>query len=296
MLQQLERDAVVIAATVEQWLEPLSDAAFAVRDNGAPGMPAEPPSESSPRYKRKKAKQRSSDDEDEIPEELSEIAHLPLIQDQFQTRHIYSNDLAAIAEVKQTASERCLALQSLCLRHSNDLPFLKEFVDGYATTLRSVDQDHGMYRLHLEASNIEHVLLSARNFALNVDQPLDAELVMALQSLLVAHVGLISFFPSVIHLTEQMNRYRVQSLTIESLQTRSHSVSADLASQLSKVNREINKYDRLEQRLSVSAVGFASLLDTVVSGVLLALFRTCISVARLFLKAAKHLFRGLPEL
>jgi hypothetical protein len=291
MLQQLERDSLVIAATVEQWLEPISNAAFAINANTTPSEPAEQPlSKGSARHKQENAKQRASGEDDKLQKKLSELSHLPQVGDRFTYQHLYG-DLGAIAEVKRTTFERCLTLQNLCIRHSNDHPLLKKIVDQYATTLRSVDENRGLYRLHLEAKNIEYALYSdgVGSFDPDGDQPLDAELVMALQSLLTAHVGLISFFPGIIHLTEELNRYRAQSLAIDSLQTQSRSlVSSGLADQLLESEREFKKYNRLGQRLSFSAVGVTSISNTVVLAVLIGLFRICINVARLFLKAAKH--------
>jgi hypothetical protein len=192
-------------------------------------------------------------------------------------------------------------LQDLCVARSNELPFLKTIVDRYAETLESIDRDHGAYKLHLNALSMEYLLRSQETnlVGLDDDRPFDSSLIIAMRSLMTAHAGLISFFPDVKHFTEELNKYRAQSLALDSLQFRLHHVSNELLSSevLSSearallVGRRIYKESlRLDEFTKRHRVARHSKRYAITSAWFVSLARIFLSISRFFSMVAQRLF------
>ena len=300
MLEQLEQDSLVISKTVEQWLEPVSGAGLVALDESE----LEAMSDSSIEKLRGNKIFRSKLSEEEVDIESAPIAaHLPQIsRNSLDTAFEGPTDRGAIAELKSMTFERCMALQSICVRHSNEQPALKDIVDQYAKTLREVDQERGMYRLHLDAQRMEYVLRSqgARIFTPEASQPFDAELAHALHSLLTAHVGFISFFPNVLHLSQELNRYSAQAAAFDYLRSsfRGTDESNFLSTQneLLSLSRELSKYKVLRETARTSRLAAISFSTISFSMLTTELIRVCLGLARAFLRTAKYLFSSLSRL
>jgi len=293
MLKDLEQDAQIIAETVDAWLKPISDAASSAV--GFPGQRRRGKRGSTNRPKKEKFEEL---DDEKIPIAAQTVSENPEFADQIF--YWNSDSRSAVSEVKQVAFEHCLTLQHLCVAHSHEMPFLKAIVDRYAETLKSVDRDQGAYKLHLNALNMEFLFRSQETYLVGPDndRSFDPSLIIAMRSLMTAHAGLISFFPGVRRFTEELNKYRAQSLALDSLQFRLHDflssdvlssdvISEEIRAKLvgERILYESLKLDEFRKRRVPRAKWYA-----VTSTWFVSLARLFLSISRFFSMVAQRLF------
>jgi hypothetical protein len=127
-----------------------------------------------------------------------------------------------ITERKAAVLERCAELQSKCGRRENEQPELKQLVDRYAATLKALRKDRGAYRLLLAGLEIETLVKSKIESMVDAERniPLDADLLFAIRSLLVAHAGLVVLFPDIKNTADELDRYRQFSESVDALRDR----------------------------------------------------------------------------
>lgn len=127
-----------------------------------------------------------------------------------------------IRERKQLALERCTELQKLCAVRVNEQPDLSVLVERYATALRNLRKDRGAYKLLVVGLEIETLLRIKEKAPIDPDRnpSLGADLIFAVQSLIIAHAGLIALYPSVQNCFGELDQYRQQSEAIDALRDR----------------------------------------------------------------------------
>ena len=123
---------------------------------------------------------------------------------------------------KKTAEERCVALQQLAARRSNEQPELIRLVTRYAQKLDRLRKGSGIYELFIAGIEIEIFLNSKQKAPVDPDRnpALDADLSFGVQSLILAHAGLIALFPDTSQLANELDSYRQQSEAIDALRDR----------------------------------------------------------------------------
>lgn len=115
-----------------------------------------------------------------------------------------------IAERKAAARERCRELQRRCASRANEQPELKLMADRYLKALDALRKDRGAYRLFLIGIELDIFLRTKGDAPVDRDRnpPLDADLLFAARTLIVAHAGLITLFPDARNTAQELERYR----------------------------------------------------------------------------------------
>lgn len=128
----------------------------------------------------------------------------------------------SIKERKSIVRNRCKHLKGLADRRVNQHPDIKRVIDQYDDALSSLRNSRGAYRLLMAGIDIENLLRVKNSLPVNDDSnpQIDAELLNAIQSLIVAHAGLVMSFPDAVNATKELDRYRQQSETIDALRDR----------------------------------------------------------------------------
>lgn len=175
-----------------------------------------------------------------IENERNEIQQYPLqqaikksigesIEDapQFQTtkgriRYQEASATSRISERKAAVIERCKELQRRCATRSNEQHELHVLVENYAKALSNLRKDRGAYNLFLTGMEIETLLRVKSEIPTDDDRnlPIDADLLFAVRSLIVAHAGLITLFPDVRQATQEIDQYRTLSGPMDALRDR----------------------------------------------------------------------------
>jgi hypothetical protein len=127
-----------------------------------------------------------------------------------------------ISEHKAITKERCAELERICALRVNEQPALKSIVDKYAIALKKLRKDRGAYRLFILGLDIETYIKIKNSVPPDPDRnpPLDADILFAVQSLMIAHAGLVALFPDVERSARELDQYRELSLPIDSLRNR----------------------------------------------------------------------------
>lgn len=127
-----------------------------------------------------------------------------------------------IKERKAPAVDRCAKLQQLCATRSNEQPELKEIVDRYSGALKKLRADRGAYSLFIAGLEIETFLRIKSEAPKDSERnpPLDADILIGAQSLIIAHAGLVSLFPDVQSAAKELDRYRELTESIDALRDR----------------------------------------------------------------------------
>lgn len=126
------------------------------------------------------------------------------------------------AERKAFTSARCDSLMELCARRSNEQPEFKKIVDTYSGFLNALSETSGAYELHLAGLDIQTFIKLGAQLPVDPDRnvPLDREVLFAAQSLMVAHATLVSLYPDIQRLSDELDRYQRQADAIDALRDR----------------------------------------------------------------------------
>jgi hypothetical protein len=127
-----------------------------------------------------------------------------------------------IVERRAAVRERHSELAQLCSKRANEQPELMRLSDRYGRDLRALRRDRGAYRLHLDGIDLEAFVRTHSSAPLDPERnpPLDADILRVIHSLLVSHAGLMSAFPDIMRLAEELDRYREQFEAIDALRDR----------------------------------------------------------------------------
>ena len=125
----------------------------------------------------------------------------------------------SILERKTVAKQRCEELSSLCSIRANEQPQLRRLVDQYAGALAKLRKDRGAYTLFTLGLDIELFLRVRTEVPSDSERnpPLDGDLLFAARSLMIAHAGLVTLFPDIQHIAEELDRYRGQLDAVDAL-------------------------------------------------------------------------------
>jgi Clp amino terminal domain, pathogenicity island component len=118
---------------------------------------------------------------------------------------------------KSAAVERCKHLVEICEKKANEQPELRRLADCYKIALSRLRKDRGAYQLLISGLEIELLLKAKASTPTDSDRnlKLDVDLVYAVNSLLVAHAGLITLFPDAVAASEEIDRYRQISKNLD---------------------------------------------------------------------------------
>jgi hypothetical protein len=173
-----------------------------------------------------------------------------------------------IRERKQIALERCAELQRICSVRANEQPDLATVIGRYATSLRNLRKDRGVYKLLVAGLEIETLLRIKEKAPADPDRnpPLGADLLFATQSLIIAHAGLISLYPDAQSSFSELDQYRQQSEAIDALRDRildpvlNHLASSTgiLDEKTQEQTADIADLDDLDQRVTPPSKGITS--------------------------------------
>jgi hypothetical protein len=154
----------------------------------------------------------------------SETLREPLFREFRGKISYYQTDIDGqeFSERKKVVSERCRALQETCKTKGNEQPELKEVCKEYAQALKSLRRERGAYRVFIAGMRFESLIRVKASLPSDADRnvPLDAGLLFAVQSLIIAHAGLIALFPDAQKAAEELDRYTEQSVAIDALRER----------------------------------------------------------------------------
>jgi hypothetical protein len=133
-----------------------------------------------------------------------------------------SDGRGRITERKAAVTERCHELQRRCARRTNEQPELKQLVDKYAAALATLRKNRGAYGLFLIGMEIETLLKAKTDAPIDLERnpQMDADLLFAARSLIVAHAGLITLFPDVKQTAKELDQYRELSNSLDAFRER----------------------------------------------------------------------------
>jgi hypothetical protein len=127
-----------------------------------------------------------------------------------------------LSERKDLVQERLFSLQLLCDRRANEHPEFKSLVDRYGAAISKIGSHGGAYGLFLAGFEIETFLKIKSQLEPDRERnpPLEADQLFAIQSLIIAHAGLITLFPDIQNITTELDRYRQMSESLDALRNR----------------------------------------------------------------------------
>jgi len=130
--------------------------------------------------------------------------------------------IGEISERKKATKERLTDLQALCNARANEQPQLKNVVDRYAAALTRLRADQGAYSLLLAGLELETLIKIKSNSETDRERnpPLGSDQLFSAQSLIIAHAGLITLFPDIQNITNELDRYRELSEGMDALRDR----------------------------------------------------------------------------
>ncbi len=133
-----------------------------------------------------------------------------------------SDGRGRITERKAAVTERCQELQRRCASRTNEQPELKQLVDKYAAALAALRKNRGAYGLFLIGMEIETLLKAKADAPVDLERnpQMDADLLFAARSLIVAHAGLITLFPDVKQTAKELDQYRELSNSLDAFRER----------------------------------------------------------------------------
>jgi hypothetical protein len=129
---------------------------------------------------------------------------------------------ASYDERKAVAQDRCNQFEALCKLRSNEQPELNRLSAEYSRALGALRPNKGAYTVHLAALALQsHIEIAAKApFDAERNPPLDADILSATHQLVVAHAGLVSLFPDIAALNQELDQYLENTKAIEALKDR----------------------------------------------------------------------------
>jgi hypothetical protein len=167
------------------------------------------------------------------------------------------------AERKAIVTERCDDVRAMCGRRANEQPRLHNILNQYSVALKALSRKKGAYRLLLAGLSIESLLRAKASSIPDPDRnpALDADLLHGIETLIVAHAGLMALFPDVQKNVNELDSYREHSQAIDALR---HRILDPVLEQLT-ARRFLLEPDTLELTREIAAAGNADSDSGIVS-------------------------------
>jgi hypothetical protein len=137
-------------------------------------------------------------------------------------RYAAAHASETFAERKKMATQHCKTLAALCSTRANEQPQVKGVVSRYQSALKSLRSDKSPYTLLLIGDELS-TLVRIKSLAppdSDRNLPLDADMLHAISTLLIAHAGLMATFPDAASILRELDQYGQQTQALDALRNR----------------------------------------------------------------------------